>query len=45
MKNDASLFYEEEKEEASKAGDPPDGHTEANENESLDRNEDWGYCS
>jgi hypothetical protein len=37
MKNDARLFYEEEKEEV-KVGDPPDGHTE---NESLARNEAW----
>jgi hypothetical protein len=38
MKNDVSLFYEEEKEEV-KVGEPPDGHTE---NESLARNEAWG---
>jgi hypothetical protein len=38
MKNDASLFSGEEKEEV-KAGDPPDGHTE---NGSLARNEAWG---
>jgi hypothetical protein len=38
MKNDASLFFEEEKEEV-KAGDPPDGR---HVNESLARNEAWG---